>query len=92
MPPGTVDRVPVYSKYSPTQQSLLVLAEREKGELFALFNTGDVGALEPAIKHLFASIAYNNYTKNNIERSSACSLHYVQEELLRHQKSCNPSP
>ncbi len=37
-------------------------------ELLALLNTGDVGALEPVIKRLFGSIAYNNYTNNDIER------------------------
>ncbi|MBV5302831.1 MAG: ATP-binding protein [Chlorobium sp.] len=37
-------------------------------DLLALMNTGDVGALEAVIKRLFASIAYNNYTNNDIER------------------------
>jgi len=30
--------------------------------------SGDVASLEPAIKRLFASIAYNNYTNNDIAR------------------------
>ncbi|MBV5304326.1 MAG: PD-(D/E)XK nuclease domain-containing protein, partial [Chlorobium sp.] len=37
-------------------------------ELLACMNTGNVGALEPVIKRLFASIAYNNFTNNDIER------------------------
>ncbi len=37
-------------------------------DLLAVMNTGDVGALEAVIKRLFASIAYNNYTNNDIER------------------------
>ena len=37
-------------------------------ELLALMRSGDVGALEAVIKRLFASIAYNNYTNNDIER------------------------
>ncbi|WP_456238409.1 PD-(D/E)XK nuclease domain-containing protein [Pelodictyon phaeoclathratiforme] len=31
-------------------------------------NTGDVERFEPVIKRLFASIAYNNVTNNDIER------------------------
>jgi hypothetical protein len=37
-------------------------------ELLAFMKSGDVAALEPVIKRLFASIAYNNYTNNDIER------------------------
>ena len=37
-------------------------------DLLAIMNTGDVGGLEPVIKRLFASIAYNNFTNNDIER------------------------
>ena len=37
-------------------------------ELLAFLKTGDVASLEPVIKRLFASIAYNNYTNNDIER------------------------
>ncbi len=37
-------------------------------ELLAFLKTGDAGSLEPVIKRLFASIAYNNYTNNDIER------------------------
>ena len=36
-------------------------------ELFNLFNAGDVENMEPVIKRLFASIAYNNFTNNSIE-------------------------
>jgi len=39
-----------------------------RSELLDLINAGDVGGLEPVIKRLFASIAYNNYTNNDIER------------------------
>ena len=42
--------------------------ESIRRELLAIMNTGDVGALEPVIKRLFASIAYNNFTNNDIER------------------------
>jgi hypothetical protein len=37
-------------------------------ELFALIYAGDVERLEPVIKRLFSSIAYNNFTNNDIER------------------------
>jgi hypothetical protein len=37
-------------------------------ELLAFMKSGDAGSLEPVIKRLFASIAYNNYTNNDIER------------------------
>jgi len=36
-------------------------------ELLDIINTGDVVRLEPVIKRLFASIAYNNFTNNDIE-------------------------
>jgi len=36
-------------------------------ELLAFLKAGDVGSLEPFIKRLFASIAYNNFTNNDIE-------------------------
>jgi len=51
-------------------QSVTSVAENEpiRRELFALMKSGDVGSLEPVIKRLFASIAYNNYTNNDIER------------------------
>ena len=37
-------------------------------DLLALLKTGDVASLEPVIKRLFASIAYINYTNNDIAR------------------------
>jgi hypothetical protein len=37
-------------------------------ELLAFLKAGDVASLEPVIKCLFASIAYNNYTNNEIAR------------------------
>jgi hypothetical protein len=37
-------------------------------ELLNLFNAGNVEKLEPVIRRLFASIAYNNFTNNDIER------------------------
>ena len=51
-------------------QSMTTVSENEpiRSELLALMKSGDVGALEPVIKRLFASIAYNNYTNNDIER------------------------
>uniref|UniRef100_Q3ART8 AAA-ATPase-like domain-containing protein n=1 Tax=Chlorobium chlorochromatii (strain CaD3) TaxID=340177 RepID=Q3ART8_CHLCH len=36
-------------------------------ELFDIMNNGKVANLEPVIKRLFASIAYNNFTNNYIE-------------------------
>ena len=42
--------------------------ESIRRELLAIMNTGDAGSLEPVIKRLFASIAYNNFTNNDIER------------------------
>ena len=51
-------------------QSITSVSENEpiRRELLAFMKSGDVGALEPVIKRLFASIAYNNYTNNDIER------------------------
>ncbi len=51
-------------------QSMTTVSENEpiRRELFALLMSGDVASLEPAIKRLFASIAYNNYTNNDIAR------------------------
>ena len=51
-------------------QSMTTVSENEpiRLELLACMNTGNVGALEAVIKRLFASIAYNNYTNNDIER------------------------
>jgi hypothetical protein len=37
-------------------------------DLLALLKAGDVASLEPVIKRIFASIAYNNYTNNDIAR------------------------
>jgi hypothetical protein len=37
-------------------------------ELLAFLKAGDVASMEPVIKRLFASIAYNNYTNNDIAR------------------------
>ncbi|TLU83938.1 MAG: hypothetical protein FDX21_06965 [Chlorobium sp.] len=37
-------------------------------ELLNLINAGDVESLEPVIRRLFSSIAYNNFTNNDIER------------------------
>ena len=51
-------------------QSVTSVSENEpiRRELLAIMNTGDVERLEPVIKRLFASIAYNNFTNNEIER------------------------
>ena len=51
-------------------QSMTTVSENEpiRRSLFALLMSGDVASLEPAIKRLFASIAYNNYTNNDIAR------------------------
>ena len=51
-------------------QSVTSVSENEpiRRELLAIMNTGDVERLEPVIKRLFASIAYNNFTNNDIER------------------------
>jgi hypothetical protein len=50
-------------------QSMISGSQKEliRNELLDLLEAGDVGALEPVIKRLFASIAYNNYTNNDIE-------------------------
>jgi Predicted AAA-ATPase/PD-(D/E)XK nuclease superfamily len=37
-------------------------------ELLDIINAGDVERLEPVIRRLFSSIAYNNFTNNDIER------------------------
>jgi len=51
-------------------QSVTSVSEKEpiRHEMLALMNTGDVERLEVVIKRLFASIAYNNFTNNDIER------------------------
>jgi len=51
-------------------QSMISGSQKEliRNELLDLLEAGDVGALEPVIKRLFASIAYNNYANNDIER------------------------
>jgi hypothetical protein len=51
-------------------QSVTSVSENEpiRRELLALMRSGDAGSLEPVIKRLFASIAYNNFTNNDIER------------------------
>ncbi len=51
-------------------QSMTSGSEKEpiRDELLDLIDAGDVGSLEPVIKRLFASIAYNNFTNNDIER------------------------
>ena len=51
-------------------QSMTTGSEQVKirRELLAFLKSGDVGALEPVIKRLFASIAYNNFTNNDLER------------------------
>ncbi len=50
-------------------QSMASVSEKEpiRHELLDLFNAGDVDGLEPVIKRLFSSIAYNNFTNNSIE-------------------------
>uniref|UniRef100_Q3ARU2 AAA-ATPase-like domain-containing protein n=1 Tax=Chlorobium chlorochromatii (strain CaD3) TaxID=340177 RepID=Q3ARU2_CHLCH len=50
-------------------QELTTISENELicDDLFDLFNNGDIANLEPVIKRLFASIAYNNFTNNYIE-------------------------
>ncbi len=52
----------LHSMISGSQKELI------RNELLDLLEAGDVGALEPVIKRLFASIAYNNYTNNDIAR------------------------
>ncbi|MFZ4801932.1 MAG: ATP-binding protein [Chlorobium sp.] len=54
-----------YILQSMTTGSEQVMNRRE---LLAFMKSGDAGSLEPVIKRLFASIAYNNYTNNDIER------------------------
>jgi len=51
-------------------QSMISVSEKEliHDELLDFIETGDVTTLESVIRHLFASIAYNNYTNNHIER------------------------
>ena len=51
-------------------QSMISVSEKEllHDELLDFIETGDVNKLEPLIRHLFASIAYNNYTNNQIDR------------------------
>ncbi len=51
-------------------QSMTSVSEKELigDELLDIIDAGDVGSLEPVIKRLFASIAYNNFTNNDIER------------------------
>jgi len=50
-------------------QSMIRGSQKEliRNELLDLLEAGDAGGLEPVIKRLFASIAYNNYTNNDIE-------------------------
>ena len=51
-------------------QSMISISEKEllHDELLDFIETGDVNKLESVILHLFASIAYNNYTNNQIDR------------------------
>ena len=51
-------------------QSMISVSEKEllHDELLDFIETGDVTKLESVIRHLFASIAYNNYTNNHIDR------------------------
>ena len=51
-------------------QSMTSVAENEpiRRDLLAFMKSGDVASMEPVIKRLFASIAYNTYTNNDIER------------------------
>jgi hypothetical protein len=50
-------------------QSMTSVPEKEpiRHELLAIINAGDVERLEPVIRRLFSSIAYNNFTNNAIE-------------------------
>ena len=51
-------------------RSMTSVSEKEsiRRELLDLINAGDVSSLEPVIRRLFASIAYNNFTNNDLER------------------------
>ena len=51
-------------------QSMASSSQKEpiRHELLDIINTGDIANLEPVIRRLFASIAYNNFTNNSIER------------------------
>ncbi len=51
-------------------QSITSVSEIEpvRCELLDLVSSGDIGQFEAVIKRLFASIAYNNFTNNDIER------------------------
>jgi len=51
-------------------QEITTISNQEpiRYDLYNIINTGDVGSLEDVIKRLFASIAYNNFTNNYIER------------------------
>ncbi len=50
-------------------QSMTSVSEKEpiRYELLDMINAGDVESLEPVIRRLFSSIAYNNFTNNAIE-------------------------
>jgi hypothetical protein len=50
-------------------QSMASVSEKEpiRYELLDIINAGDVENLEPVIRRLFSSIAYNNFTNNDIE-------------------------
>uniref|UniRef100_Q3ASK1 AAA-ATPase-like domain-containing protein n=1 Tax=Chlorobium chlorochromatii (strain CaD3) TaxID=340177 RepID=Q3ASK1_CHLCH len=50
-------------------QIMTIVADKEpiRYELFDIINNGNVASLEPIIRRLFASIAYNNFTNNYIE-------------------------
>ncbi len=51
-------------------RSMIMSSQKEsiRYELLDIINAGDVERLEGSIKRLFASIAYNNFTNNDIER------------------------
>ena len=50
-------------------QEITTVSDKEpiRCELLDIINGGDVESLEPVIKRLFSSIAYNNFTNNYIE-------------------------
>jgi hypothetical protein len=50
-------------------QSMTSVSDKEpiRYELLDIMNAGDVDSLEPVIKRLFSSIAYNNFTNNYSE-------------------------